>query len=165
MSARINLTGRTFSRLTVLEYSHKDSHNHTFWNCQCICGEVVLARSAQLISRRKQSCGCLQKEVVSAMKTTHGLSDSTEWVAWSNMLQRCNNPSHPGYSNYGGRGIKVCERWHKFENFIADMGRKHTCDLTLERENNDGNYEPDNCSWKSYIYQNANQQRSLPCKI
>src|SRR5215467_8883535 len=90
-------------------------------------------------------------------RPTHGLSDRPEYKAWSSMRQRCQNPNNPGYKDYGGRGIKVCERWQKFENFYADMGPRPD-NHSLERINNDGDYEPSNCRWASNLEQQKNKR-------
>ncbi len=101
------------------------------------------------------------------MYKTHGHSRSNngkatvEYNAWHNMIQRCENPNRPGYQWWGGRGISVCEEWHKFESFLIDMG-KCPKGLTLERINNDGNYEPENCKWVTPHEQNANM-RAMSC--
>jgi hypothetical protein len=94
-------------------------------------------------------------------KTKHGMNKTPEWNAWVNMRQRCLNPNHTNYKHYGGRGIKVCERWLDFDNFLADMGRKPDPELTLERIDNSKGYEPANCKWATMKEQSNNTRRNL----
>jgi hypothetical protein len=86
------------------------------------------------------------------------MSQTPEYMAWKAMLHRCENAKHPQYEYYGGRGIKVCEQWHKFENFLADMGTRPSPKLSIDRVNNDGNYEPGNCRWATWSQQRRNQR-------
>lgn len=101
-----------------------------------------------------------QKEAARVANTTHGMARKPTYISWSNMWQRCRNPKHPDHHNYGGRGIKVCERWSSFENFLADMGERPV-GRTLERMNTDGDYEPGNCRWATHREQMRNVRKNL----
>jgi hypothetical protein len=108
----------------------------------CSCGNEVKALGGNIRRGLTKSCGCLRDE----NRIKHGMWGTPTYWVWHSMLDRCRNSEHKSYKNYGGRGVKVCDRWFKFENFLADMGEQPK-DLTLDRRNNDGNYEPRNCRW------------------
>ncbi len=149
----LDLTGQRFGRLVAVQVA---SHAPVKWLCRCDCGETTTARSSHLREGATRSCGCGE----GLTKHGHGARGSrrsSEYTAWANMLARCERPNHPSYPDYGARGITVCERWHVFENFLADMGPKPG-GLTLDRIENDGNYEPGNCRWATYSQQNTNQR-------
>lgn len=155
---RVDLTGRVFERLTVLARGEPRGHK-TRWAAQCSCGAVKLVNHAELMAGKTKSCGCLNVEARKMRPATHGYSESPTYVCWSNMHARCSNPKRKEYKNYGGRGISVCERWASFESFVADMGDKPPR-LSIDRINNDGNYEPSNCRWATAKQQRANQRRA-----
>jgi hypothetical protein len=113
-----------------------------------------------------KSCGCLQRERTSAAKATHGRTNTVEHIIWRNIRARCNNPRNRQYSDYGGRGIRVCDEWSKsFEAFLADMGERPAPHLSLDRIDNDGNYEPSNCRWATREEQQRNTRKSLIFQI
>jgi hypothetical protein len=138
---RINLTGRRFGKLTILYFVGRYGRRY-FWRAQCDCGDQAVVDSANL-NKGTRSCGC----VTLARITKHGLYMSSEYRTWASMKMRCLNPKTLGYARYGGRGIKICDRWLDFTKFIADMGRKPSLRHSLDRINNDGDYEPSNCRW------------------
>lgn len=144
----IDLTGKTFNRLTVLgeDASRPTSH----WRCMCACGKITVCAGRNLKTGTTKSCGCLRAELATERNTTHGYSfrnqHSDTYKVWAGMRKRCNTPSCMAYPYYGGRGIKVCAQWDCFENFLADMGEKPQ-GMSIDRINGDGDYTKDNCQW------------------
>lgn len=156
--------GHKFSRLTVIRTNGSTASGKRNWKCKCDCGRFCDADSTALIAGKKKSCGCLKPEVASIRKTTHGLAGSPAYVTWSGMLSRCRNPKIKSYKDYGGLGVVVCERWHKFENFYADMGIRPD-GMSLDRINPFGNYELSNCKWSTRSEQAKNTRGAAALKI
>lgn len=157
----IDLTGQTFGRLTVIKSTGQSPGGNFLWECKCQCGKIKVILSASLRGGRTKSCGCYSSDLTIAKNKTHGLFGTPEYVSWAGMKYRCLTTSCKRYKDYGGRGIKVCERWLKFENFLEDMGNKPSLDMGIERTDNDGNYEPSNCKWGTEEEQQNNKRSSL----
>lgn len=147
-----DLTGLIYGRWHVVSRG-ENSRGRMLWNCICLCGQEALVNHGNLINGKTSSCGCLHKERIS----THGFSQTIEFRVWKGMVRRCKNPKSANFKNYGGRGIKVCSRWLKFKNFLADMGKRPSLDYSIERKNNDGNYDPSNCVWATHSVQHNNR--------
>lgn len=166
MASRLqNLVGRKYNQLTVLEYGGSrqfSKSRESTWKCRCVCGKELVVAQRYLVTGGTKSCGC----IVGKHKRTHGATGTTEYRAWDAMRRRCNDAGDTRYPGYGGRGIRVCERWMKFENFIADMGIRPSADHSLDRyPNNDGNYEPGNCRWATRVQQSNNRRSSRTLTI
>lgn len=156
----INLVGRKFGRLFVIQKVNNNKRGDLCWLCRCSCGQRKIVVGRNLKSGNTQSCGCLQN----TNRIKHGHSTrskvSTTYESWHQMIQRCTNFKNKKYQRYGGRGIVVCERWGKFLNFLIDMGEKPTKNHSIDRINNDGDYCKSNCRWATMKQQARNTSRN-----
>lgn len=170
---KLQLEGQRFNYLTVLRETNRTTkRTGSHWLCRCDCGNIVVFTGADIKHGNNKHCGCKTHELFRAAHLTHGHTVdgkvSSEYQSWAAMISRCTYSHNKAYQHYGGRGIKVCERWLKsFENFVADMGLKPNPRLTIERIDNDGNYELSNCKWATMSEQMLNRSiakknRALP---
>jgi hypothetical protein len=173
MSKALDLKDKRFGRLVALCRANVPNARNAMWQCQCDCGATTIVAAANL-GTSTSSCGCIASENGTTMLRVnrlartdlHGESGSVEWAIWSRMKNRCNNPNNAKYHRYGGRGIKVCDRWlNSFENFLSDVGRRPSKKYSIDRINNDGDYEPDNVKWSTAMQQSRNSTAIHPVEI
>lgn len=160
---RIDMTGKTAGAQVVLRFVGLDKHGQAMWLVRCACGSERNVQGAKLRSGESTSCGCLKSAKCAAVNVRHGDASrgrlTAEYRTWSNMIDRCERHGNRQFADYGGRGVTVCARWREsFAAFLADMGRKPSPDHSIDRVNNDGNYEPGNCRWATRMEQRANSR-------
>jgi hypothetical protein len=159
------IVGEKYGRLKVLSFAGLNKHRSSMWNCICDCGAIGVFKGRNLLIGKTKSCGCWLLEKRRSPKkhghTSRNLGASSEYSAWKAMRQRCENPNNRSWKDYGERGITVCERWHNFSNFIQDMGKKPSPNLSIERVDNDSGYTKENCIWATKKVQNRNKRNNI----
>jgi len=150
-----------YNLLTVIAEAERNKHNQRRVVAQCDCGSVKTYTFYNLKTGGVKSCGCLKRKVT---ETRHQMTNSRLYQIWENIIQRCTNPKAPNYHNYGGRGIKLCDEWKSFINFYEDMKEGYADELSIDRINNDGDYEKGNCRWATRKAQSNNSRNVLNAK-
>lgn len=159
------VAGSVFGRLTVVCEAARLNGKRQYL-CQCSCGKTKEIAGSNLTTGHIRSCGCLSRELASARNRIHGGTGTVEYDAWCRMIRRCECPTDNRYRRYGARGISVCERWrHSFANFLADVGLRPSNQHSIERLDNDGNYEPSNTTWATRHEQAVNKQKTVRLTI
>ncbi len=151
----VDMVGRRCGRLVVFRKSEViNSKGELYWVCLCDCGAEVVVNGCRLRNGNTRSCGCVRSDA----KKTHGMTGNATYRSWNHMKQRCYNSNNHAYYRYGGRGIKVCERWDSFESFFVDMGERPS-GTSIGRLDNNCDYAPGNCRWET-PKQQANNRRA-----
>ncbi len=146
--------GQRNGRLVALEPVSRDRHHNVTWRFRCDCGNEHTAQAGSVRAGKIRSCGCFHRDTC----TTHGMSRTSIYKIWAGIVVRCTNEASDDFPRYGGRGIKICDRWRKFENFYSDVGTRPSLKHSLDRRDNDGHYEPSNCRWATAKEQARNRR-------
>lgn len=160
MTAFVDRSGQRFGRLTALE-RRPPKNGSVSWLCKCDCGKEVVVDSSNLKQGITRSCGCLRVDAHAKHGHASRSGQSPTWRTWAEMKARCGNKKAPYYARYGGRGIRVCERWMTYASFLADMGERPSIKHSIDRLDVNGNYEPGNCRWANSTEQSRNKRNTV----
>lgn len=168
MGKSLDLTGQRFGRLVALKKSERtDARRNTWWICQCDCGKIAEVRTVCLRRGTTKSCGCYNSEKArehgKQMMTKHGWYGTRVYHIWHSIVDRCSNPKCPQYHNYGGRGIKMCDEWRQHPELFCEwaMANGYADNLSIDRIDANGNYEPSNCRWITMAEQQTNKRNNV----
>lgn len=154
MPGPLELSGLRVGNVVVISLAYSNRNRGRMWNCRCDCGTEFIAQGSRLRAGKHNACeACLRSR-----PRKHGASRTSMYYRWRGILGRCENPNYREYDNYGGRGIKVCARWHEFENFWADMSDTYRPGMEIDRIDNDGDYTPENCRWVEHQQNQRNKR-------
>lgn len=154
------IPGQRFGRLTAIQREANSRSEKQRWLFRCDCGNECIIGIHEIRRGDSRSCGCLRAALTGDRFRAHGKARSADYRSWASLIQRCENPKSNGFTNYGARGIKVCDRWQKFNNFYADMGPKPSSNYSIDRIDVNGNYEPNNCRWATKHQQLRNMRKN-----
>lgn len=161
MPKRKDITGQRFGKLVAGKFVGADKKQRALWLCRCDCGNEKVIQYGALQSKGTISCGCYRLEAFKQRATKHGKTNTRLFRIWDKMIERCEKPNSKHYKGYGSRGISVCKEWHEFITFYDwAMANGYSDKLSIDRINNDGNYEPSNCRWATNIQQSNNKRNN-----
>lgn len=159
----LELKGQRFYMLTAIQRVGTDKEHNALWECTCDCGNVTIVPAAKLKNGHTKSCGCYHKNYIGNLSRKHSETHTRLYTIWANLKRRCLNPNDTRYKSYAGRGIGICNEWrNSYESFARwAKNNGYTDNLSLDRINNNGNYEPSNCRWTTNIVQCNNKRNNL----